>query len=258
MNIIKLKIGQNSISNSIVKSKYTQNIDTSQAKNLFGDSKLIDDYFLKGGYKVVSDIDCRNNISCEYRKLGMQVMVVGPDASFKKYVLKGQDPCSNDNWEEATIENIEVEVNNIVKNYIPLSGTLSQFPVIGNIEFSTDYDTKLFSGDAEIKLHDGYLELNSTNNNSVAINPNQVYVKSGSLDNFKYINLTDELDYIPVKSNVNGAGLVGTNYYGNNYVDNSYVQKKYVDDALYNIDLSNYYLKSETYSQTEINGFLFV
>ena len=141
-------------------------------------------------------------------------------------------------------------------SYIPLSGTLQQSPVIGNIEFSTDYDTKLFSGDAEIKLHDGYLELNSTDNHGIAINPNQVYIKSGSSNNFKYINLTDELDYIPVKSNVNGAGLVGTNYYGNNYVDNSFVQKKYVDDALDNIDLSNYYTKNETYSQTEINDFL--
>ena len=124
MNIIKLKIGQNSISNSIVKSKYTQNIDTSQAKNLFGDSKLIDDYFLKGGYKVVSDIDCRNNISCEYRKLGMQVMVVGPDASFKKYVLKGNDPCSNEAWEELTNPTDEVGVK-LVEDYSVLGDSLN-------------------------------------------------------------------------------------------------------------------------------------
>ena len=124
MNTIKLKIGQNSISNSIVKSKYTQNINTSEVKNLFGDSKLIDDYFLKGGYKVVSDIDCRNNISCEYRKLGMQVMVVGPDASFKKYVLKGNDPCSNEGWEELINATNEVEVK-LVEDYSVLGESLN-------------------------------------------------------------------------------------------------------------------------------------
>lgn len=124
MNTIKLKIGQNSISNSIVKSKYTQNIDTSEVKNLFGDSKLIDDYFLKGGYKVVSDIDCRNNISCEYRKLGMQVMVVGPDASFKKYVLKGNDPCSNEGWEELTNPTDEVGAK-LVEDYSVLGDSLN-------------------------------------------------------------------------------------------------------------------------------------
>ena len=124
MSIIKLKIGQNSISNSIVKSKYTQNINTSEVKNLFGDSKLIDDYFLKGGYKVVSDIDCRNNISCEYRKLGMQVMVVGPDASFKKYVLKGNDPCSNEAWEELTNPTDEVGVK-LVEDYSVLGDSLN-------------------------------------------------------------------------------------------------------------------------------------
>ena len=123
-NIIKLKIGQNSISNSIVKSKYTQNIDTSEVKNLFGDSKLIDDYFLKGGYKVVSDITCRNNIPCEYRKLGMQVMVVGPDYSFKKYILKGNDPCSNEAWEELTNPTDEVGVK-LVEDYSVLGDSLN-------------------------------------------------------------------------------------------------------------------------------------
>ena len=124
MNTIKLKIGRNSISNPIVKSKYTQNINTSEVKNLFGDSKLVDDYFLKGGYKVVSDITCRNNIPCEYRKLGMQVMVVGPDASFKKYVLKGNDPCSNEGWEELINATNEVEVK-LVEDYSVLGESLN-------------------------------------------------------------------------------------------------------------------------------------
>ena len=122
-NIIKLKIGQNSISNPVVKSKYNQTISTSGIQEAFADSNLVDDYFLKGGYKVVSDITCRNNIPCEYRKLGMQVMVVGPDASFKKYVLKGNDPCSNEGWEELINATNEVEVK-LVEDYSVLGSTL--------------------------------------------------------------------------------------------------------------------------------------
>ena len=123
-NTIKLKIGQNSISNSVVKSKHTQAISTSDIHKLFDAPNLVDDYFLKGGYKVVSDITCRNNIPCEYRKLGMQVMVVGPDASFKKYVLKGNDPCSNEGWEELINATNEVEVK-LVEDYSVLGESLN-------------------------------------------------------------------------------------------------------------------------------------
>lgn len=123
-NIIKLKIGQNSISNPIVKSKYSQTISTSGIQEAFDDPNLVDDYFLKGGYKVVSDITCRNNIPCEYRKLGMQVMVVGPDYSFKKYILKGNDPCSNEGWEELTIATNEVGVK-LVEDYSVLGDSLN-------------------------------------------------------------------------------------------------------------------------------------
>ena len=115
-NAIRLKVGQNSISSSIVKSKYTQTISTSGIQEAFDDPNFVDDYFLKGGYKVVSGTDCRNNIPCEYRKLGMQVMVVGPDASFKRYILKGQDPCSNDNWEEVSSKVEETDVK-LVEDY---------------------------------------------------------------------------------------------------------------------------------------------
>lgn len=124
MNTIKLKIGQNSISNPVVKSKYNQTISTSDIHKLFDAPNLVDDYFLKGGYKVVSDITCRNNIPCEYRKLGMQVMVVGPDASFKKYVLKGNDPCSNEAWEELTNPTDEVGVK-LVDDYSVLGDSLN-------------------------------------------------------------------------------------------------------------------------------------
>ena len=130
-NAIRLKVGQTSTSsptlnvngNQLIKSEGTQTINTSGAQNLFNDSNLVDDYFLKGGYKVVSDITCRNNIPCEYRKLGMQVMVVGPDASFKRYILKGHDPCSNEGWEELLSATNEVEVK-LVEDYSVLDSSL--------------------------------------------------------------------------------------------------------------------------------------
>ena len=171
MDTIKLKIGQNSISNSIVKSKYSQTISTSGIQEAFADSNLVDDYFLKGGYKVVSDITCRNNIPCEYRKLGMQVMVVGPDASFKKYVLKGNDPCSNEAWEELTNPTDEVGV----------------------------------------KLVEDYSVLGST------------------LDNQRDLNL---------------------------YFKNNLIALNLKLESIPGINLDNYYNKTETYSQTEINDFL--
>ena len=131
-NAIRLKVGQNSTSsttlnvdeNQFIKSQGTQTINTSGVQSLFDDSKLVDDYFLKGSYKVVSDIDCRNNIPCEYRKLGMQVMVVGPDASFKRYVLKGNDPCSNEGWEEVLSTTNEVDVK-LVEDYSVLGDSLN-------------------------------------------------------------------------------------------------------------------------------------
>ena len=127
-NAIRLKVGQTSTSsptlnvdgNQLIKSEGTQTINTSGAQNLFNDSNLVDDYFLKGSYKVVSDITCRNNIPCEYRKLGMQVMVIGPDASFKRYILKGQDPCSNDNWEELIKKDFDIL---LTENYSSLDST---------------------------------------------------------------------------------------------------------------------------------------
>ena len=131
-NAIRLKVGQTSTSsttlnvdeNQFIKSQGTQTINTSGVQSLFDDSKLVDDYFLKGSYKVVSDIDCRNNIPCEYRKLGMQVMVVGPDASFKRYVLKGNDPCSNEGWEEVLSTTNEVDVK-LVEDYSVLGDYLN-------------------------------------------------------------------------------------------------------------------------------------
>ena len=151
-NAIRLKVGQTSTSsttlnvdgNKLIKSQGTQTINTSGVQSLFDDSKLVDDYFLKGSYKVVSDIDCRNNIPCEYRKLGMQVMVIGPDASFKRYILKGRDPCSNDNWEELIKKDFDIL---LTENY-------------SNLDSTTEINTQKDLNNALVKT---IIELRNTN-----------------------------------------------------------------------------------------------
>lgn len=69
-----------------------------QSGQLLGASPYIDDVLLKGGYRVVRTVKERNAIDCCYRKLGMRVMVIGQDYSFKEYILQGEDPCENDFW----------------------------------------------------------------------------------------------------------------------------------------------------------------
>ena len=74
------------------------NIKKEISKYSFGDNPFIDDAIIKGGYRVVRTIKERNAIDCCHRKLGMKVMVIGQDYSYKDYILKGENTCSNDNW----------------------------------------------------------------------------------------------------------------------------------------------------------------
>lgn len=69
------------------------------SKYSFGDNPFVDDAIIKGGYRVVRTVKERNAIDCCHRKLGMKVMVIGQDFSYKDYILKGEHPCSNDFWE---------------------------------------------------------------------------------------------------------------------------------------------------------------
>ena len=68
------------------------------SKYSFGDNPFVDDAIIKGGYRVVRTVKERDAIDCCHRKLGMKVMVIGQDYSYKDYVLKGEHPCSNDSW----------------------------------------------------------------------------------------------------------------------------------------------------------------
>lgn len=51
-------------------------------------------------YRIVQTIYERNTIPCIERLNGMIVTVVGSDNSYKQYILKGGDPCVNENWKE--------------------------------------------------------------------------------------------------------------------------------------------------------------
>ena len=51
-------------------------------------------------YRVAQTIYERNTIPCVERVNGMIVTVVGTDLSYKQYMLKGGDPCVNENWKE--------------------------------------------------------------------------------------------------------------------------------------------------------------
>ena len=89
----------------------------------------IDDSVIKGGYHVVKNISERDSINCCYRKLGMKVLVVGNDLSFKEYILK-TDNCKENTWEEINVtveENITIEENEVflTEDYSELSENLT-------------------------------------------------------------------------------------------------------------------------------------
>lgn len=83
----------------------------------------IDDSVIKGGYHVVKNISERDNIDCCHRKLGMKVVVIGDDLSFKEYILKSKQ-CSENIWEEinATVDENEVF---LIEDYSELGEDLS-------------------------------------------------------------------------------------------------------------------------------------
>ena len=106
---LNTKINQELTSNNFISAPLTENIKPTSRKTITSGGlnsliyqtddmdKIMDDGKLKGGYRVVNTITERNNIACCYRKLGMIVMVVGPDLSFTEYMLTGE-LCSNDGW----------------------------------------------------------------------------------------------------------------------------------------------------------------
>ena len=83
----------------------------------------IDDSAIKGGYHVVKNISERDSIDCCHRKLGMKVLVIGSDLSFKEYILK-TDNCKENIWKEVDVTIEENEVF-LIEDYSELSENLT-------------------------------------------------------------------------------------------------------------------------------------
>lgn len=61
-------------------------------------------------YRVTQTIYERNTIPCIERVNGMIVTVVGEDNSYKQYILKGGDPCVNENWKEYGLDKASLSI----------------------------------------------------------------------------------------------------------------------------------------------------
>ena len=92
-------------------------------KSFNGLLPYIDDSVIKGGYHVVKDLSERDSIDCCHRKLGMKVLVIGSDLSFKEYILKTND-CRKNIWEEVDVITKENEVF-LIEDYSELSENLT-------------------------------------------------------------------------------------------------------------------------------------
>lgn len=98
----------------------------SQYQQILGKSPFIDDSVLKGGYRVVKNIEERDKIDCCHKKQGMKVIVVGDDLSFKEYILKSKQ-CSENIWEEisATVDEVDENEVFLIEDYSELGEDLS-------------------------------------------------------------------------------------------------------------------------------------
>ena len=97
----------------------------SQYQQILGKSPFIDDSVLKGGYRVVKNIEERDNIDCCHRKLGMKVLVIGNDLSFKEYILKTNN-CKENIWEEVDVTvTIKEDEVFLIEDYSELSENLT-------------------------------------------------------------------------------------------------------------------------------------
>lgn len=85
----------------------------------------IDDSAIKGGYHVVKNISERDSIDCCHRKLGMKVLVIGSDLSFKEYILKTNN-CKENIWEEVDVTvTIKEDEVFLIGDYSELSENLT-------------------------------------------------------------------------------------------------------------------------------------
>ncbi|KFF26798.1 hypothetical protein [Chryseobacterium vrystaatense] len=112
-------------------------------------------------------------------------------------------------------------------DYIPLTGTKTGKPVSGNIEFSKDFLAKLYCGSSELYINNGLISMHA-NQSNISVSDFGADITDG----VNAINLKSDTSHISVKSNVDGAGLLGADYYGKNYEPNSFVQKQWVEERI--------------------------
>lgn len=108
------------------------------SKYSFGETPFIDDSIIRGGYRVVRTVKERDAIDCCHRKLGMRVMVIGQDYSFKDYILKGEDHCTNDNWILAPTGSGGGDIDTITDGDVTLLDDYSELDVSEEIKTQQD------------------------------------------------------------------------------------------------------------------------
>lgn len=122
---------------------YNSNIIKKElSKYSFGENPFIDDAIIKGGYRVVRTVKERNDIDCCHRKLGMRVMVIGQDYSYKDYILKGENICSNDHWQLAG--NGSGEIDTINDSDVTLLDDYSDLDITKDIRTQQDLNQVLY------------------------------------------------------------------------------------------------------------------
>ena len=110
----------------------------------------IDDSVIKGGYHVVKNISERDSIDCCHRKLGMKVLVIGEDLSFKEYVLKSNN-CKENIWQKRNTITEEDDVT-LVEDYSELEENLTTQKELNLVlkqlilNLQTNLDNKLEKG----------------------------------------------------------------------------------------------------------------
>ena len=123
--------------------KNINNVKKELSKYSFGENPFIDDAIIKGGYRVVRTIKERNAIDCCHRKLGMRVMVIGQDYSYKDYILKGENICSNDDW--SLVEGGSGGIDTINDSDVTLLDDYSDLDITKDIETQQDLNQVLAS-----------------------------------------------------------------------------------------------------------------
>jgi hypothetical protein len=111
--------------------------------------------------------------------------------------------------------------------YIPLAGTDSLNPVVGDIKYAKDYDHWAME----------YIDPNNSDNKlGVYFDDGNMFIRMDSADRFQSITFGGSVSGFTIATSIidslpNYFGIQGQDYYGANYTPSSYVQKKYVDDT---------------------------